>query len=106
MALRIERRPRAAKDAEETADYIARDSLAASLRFLGSLESTLADIAMSPQAGSHFESFHPDLMGIRFRRVRKFPNYLIFYRVTTDSIEVIRILHGSRELGQQLNHRP
>lgn len=102
MAVRILRRLKAAQDAEEIADYIARDSLEAAIRFLESTESTLKDLAASPSIGSRFESNHPELADLRFRRVQGFPNHLIFYMERPTAIEVVRILHGARDLDTEL----
>jgi plasmid stabilization system protein ParE len=30
---------------------------------------------------------------------RRFRNYLVFYRTTSDGIEILRVLHGARDLG-------
>jgi toxin ParE1/3/4 len=37
-------------------------------------------------------------MGIRLWRIRGFERYLIFYRPIPDGIEVIRVLHGARDI--------
>ena len=75
MTVRILRRPKAAQDAESIADYIAETSLKAAVRFLENTESTLMELAESPGAGSAFESVHPELADLRFRRVKGFPNH-------------------------------
>ena len=102
MALRILRRPRAAEDAEEIANYIAKDSLEAALRFLENTESTLRDLAASPKVGSQLKLDHSELANLRFRRVKGFPNHLVFYLEHADAIEVLRILHGARDLDTEL----
>lgn len=78
MTVRVLRRPKAAQDAEEIADYIAQDSLEAAVRFLENTESTLDDLAAFPLAGSPFKSTDRDLANLRFRRVKGFPNHVIF----------------------------
>lgn len=94
MAARIRRRLKAAQDAENIADYIAKDSLEAAFRFLENTESTLRDLADSPGIGSTFGSDHPELANLRFRRVKGFPNHVIFYVEHTEAIG-----DGSRQLG-------
>ena len=93
MTVRILRRTKAAQDAEEIADYVAKDSLVAAVRFLENTELTLKDLAAFPGAGSLFESDHPELANLRFRRVKGFPNHVIFYVEHNDAIEVVRILY-------------
>ena len=102
MAGRIRRRSKAAQDAEDIADYIAKDSLEVAVRFLENTESTLRELAGSPGIGSPFESDHPELANLRFRRVKGFPNHVIFYVERTNAIEVVRILHGARDLDTEL----
>lgn len=102
MTVRILRRLKAAQDAEEIADFIAKDSLATAVRFLENTESTLKDLAAFPGSGSPFESDHPELASLRFRRVKGFPNHVIFYVEHTTAIEVVRILYGGRDLDTEL----
>lgn len=102
MGLRIQRRPLAAKDAEEIAAFIAKNSLQAAIRFLENAKQTLELLAESPGIGSQFESDHSELANLRFRRVRGFPNHVIFSFERTDAIEVVRILHGARDLESAL----
>ena len=103
MAARIRRRLKAAQDAENYADYIAKDSLEAAVRFLENTESTLRYLAQNPGIGIPFESDKPDLANLRFRPVKGFPNHVIFYVEHTDAIEVVRILHGARDLDAELS---
>jgi len=103
MSARILRRLKAARDVEDIADYIAKDSLAVAERFLENAESTLKDLSDAPGIGSPFESDHPELANLRFHRVKGFPNHLVFYLEHTGAIEVIRILHGARDLDTELS---
>ena len=100
--MRILRRRKAAQDTEEIADHIAKDSLVAAARFLENVESTLKDLATFPDAGSPFESEHPELANLRFRRVKGFPNHVVFYVEHRKAIEVVRILYGARDLDTEL----
>ena len=102
MTSRVLRRLKAADDAESIANDIANDSLEAAIRFLENTEATLAELANSPGIGSPFESDRPDLYNLRFRRVKGFPNHLIFYIEHTNAIEVVRILHGARDIDSEL----
>ena len=66
--------------------------LAAADRLVIHLDATLNIIATSPHMGRKVEELAPNL--------RSFPvgNYLIFYRPMADGIELIRILHGARDI--------
>ena len=102
MSTRILRRLKAAEDAESIANYIAQDSLTAALRFLENLQITLKELADTPGSGSRFESLHADLANLRFRRVKGFPNHVIFFFEHKEAIEVVRILHGAQDLDTEL----
>lgn len=103
MSVRILRRPKAASDAEAIADHIAKDSLETALRFLENTELTLLALAESPGSGTRFESAHNELANLRFRRVSGFPKHIIFFIEHEDAIEVVRILHGARDLDSELS---
>ena len=42
---------------------------------------------------------------LRRWRIRGFENFLIFYRLIEDGIEVIRVLHGAREIERLFEKR-
>ena len=104
MTVRILRRLKAVEDAESTADHIAATSLKTAVRFLENTEATLMELAESPEVGSRFESAHPQLANLRFRCVKGFPNHFVFYIEHQDAIEVVRILHGARDLDEELRN--
>ena len=44
-------------------------------------------------------SFVLDSIGeVRQWRIKKFQDYLVFYRVQEERIEILRVLHGARDL--------
>lgn len=45
---------------------------------------------------------HPRLQGLRSWGIRGFESYLIFYRASDDGIEVVRVLHGARDVAAEL----
>lgn len=99
---RILRRPKAIDDVEEIAKYIADDSVDAALRFLTNAEATVQRLAESPGLGSPYSSEHPQLKNLRACRVLGFPKHVVFYFELAGAIEVIRILHGARDLDLEL----
>ena len=56
--------------------------------------------------GERCESPNPRLTGLRVWRIQGFPNHLIFYRPVDDGIEVIRVLHGARDIDRVLESEP
>jgi toxin ParE1/3/4 len=81
-------------------------------RFLDALDSTLQTLGAHPEIGPLVFASHPELQGLRrFRVSPPFTNLLLFYRLLPDGMELIRVLHGSRDLDQlwsdfPLDHDP
>jgi toxin ParE1/3/4 len=94
--VRLSVRPEAERDAAYHWHYLAPHNLDAADRFLRALEDTYEKIRQQPGIG-HQEGFRRQ-KGIRSWRVKRFPRYLVFYRVSEDQIEVLRVLYGMRNL--------
>jgi toxin ParE1/3/4 len=94
MTGRVLRRPRVRQDIAERARFIADDSPDAAESFIDAVEHAFAMLANLPGLGAS-RSYVPDL---RMWRVPGFEKHLIFYRPLDDGVEVIRVLHGARDL--------
>lgn len=91
-------RKKAQEDVDSIAVYIAEDNIEAAERFFEALEATCALLADMPQIGSFRIFDKEDLKEMRIIPVKQFEKYLIFYRENSKGIEVIRIIHGTRDL--------
>jgi toxin ParE1/3/4 len=98
MSATVIKRAQAQQDLVEQAYPIALDSPAASERFLAATEVAFERLAQMPGLGRLREFKDPDLLGVRSLPVRGFENHLIFYREVEDGIDVIRVLHGARDI--------
>ena len=88
--------PRSEEDLEEIADFIARDSPRRAIHFIAEVRATCEKFADAPLG----HEVQPQLQaGIR-RAVHG--RYLIFYSVNPDLIRVERILHGARDLKEDM----
>jgi plasmid stabilization system protein ParE len=85
--------PLAARDLNEIWDYVASDSVAAADRVLIALEKALRELAKSPGKGHQRE----DLADGRHRFFLVY-SYLIVYRPEAKPMQVIRVLHASRDV--------
>jgi toxin ParE1/3/4 len=56
--------------------------------------------------GSSFGSTRAELEGLRVFPVKGFANYLLFYRPFPRGIELIRVLHGARDIPSILQQNP
>jgi toxin ParE1/3/4 len=80
-------------DLTEIAAFIARDKPDAAIRWVQAVREKCMLIADHPDIGEERRG-----LGVRGCRSMSIGNYLIFFRPTGDGIEVIRIVHGSRDL--------
>lgn len=93
--------PEADKDIDDSFLYIARDSLDSAIRFLVAVRADARQLAQMPGMGARREFARADLKGVRFWPVSGFRNFLIFYRPIEDGIEVLRVIHGARNIERQ-----
>src|SRR4051794_22799179 len=64
-------------------------------------EKTLETLALHPESGPIVPVGRAELEGIRrFRVSDGFERILLFYLVVEDGIELVRVIHGSRDLEQ------
>ncbi len=98
MATTIRILSQARTDVVELAVYIGQDDISAASRFLDATDETFALLARQPFIGAKHTTKNARLEGIRVFRVKKFPNHLTFYIARENEIEIVRVLHGSRDL--------
>jgi len=99
MSKAIHRRQKARQDLVDIYGCYAREAgLRVARRFFAQAESTFARLADMPGIGSGHEHDHPALAGLRFFPVSRFRKYLVCYRSVADGIEVVRVLHGARDI--------
>lgn len=90
--LPVVRTDRAEADLEEILDYIEDRNPAAAERLAEAIDRRCESLGRSPGSGRMRDELAP---GMRSVVVEK---YVVFYRVTPSAVEVIRILHGGRDL--------
>lgn len=95
---KIWRTPRAQQDIVEQAYYFAETDMNTSDKFIYAVENTFRTLAAMPEMGSPRTFRHSRLRGLRSWSVEGFRKHLIFYLPRENGIEVIRVLHGSRDL--------
>lgn len=85
-------------DLEGHVDYFAGFNSSVAQRFLDAAERAFERIHQNPEIGGLWNFENPRLAGIRVWPIPGFRRILIFYRVTDAVVQVLRVLHGSRDL--------
>ncbi|WP_457390478.1 type II toxin-antitoxin system RelE/ParE family toxin [Roseateles sp. P5_E1] len=89
---RVTRRPLAEADILEIWGYIAEDSLAEADRWVDGLDEKLSLWATQPTMGRNRGELAPGIRSLAFGR------YVVFFQPLPDGIDVVRVLHGSRDI--------
>ena len=89
---RVTRRPQAEADILEIWDFIAEDSVAEADRWVDRLDAKFELWATQPMMGRPRDELAQGLRSLTFGR------YVIFFEPMLEGIDVVRVLHGSRDL--------
>ena len=95
---RLRIRAIARADIKEIMSHISKDSPRAAQRFLGAVEQLAQRLIDSPELGAVYESEDCEFAGLRVFTIPRFRKFLVFYRFEGDVIDIVRILHGARDL--------
>jgi toxin ParE1/3/4 len=93
---------RAKLDLAEIIDYLDERSTEAALRFFNSVYDEFHFLSEHPGVGSIRMRASPRTRKLRFWPIRGFRNYLIFYEPRPDGVEIVRVLHGARDVDDLL----
>ncbi|MFN7918856.1 MAG: type II toxin-antitoxin system RelE/ParE family toxin [Bryobacteraceae bacterium] len=93
-------KPSADRDIDEIADYLADEAgLETGLRFIEEAYQAFGLLADNPGVGWPCKSDNNALRTARMFRVSsRFESYLVLYRGHEGGIEILRVVHGSRDL--------
>lgn len=89
--------PLAEQDLETIADYIATDNPARALSFVRELRAQCQRLCLNPSG----YRLRPEL-GKSIRSCAH-GHYIIFFETTSDSVLIVRILHGARDIPAVFN---
>lgn len=92
--IRIEYLPIAEKDLTEILEYIQIDNPTVAVRMLDDIDKTISKLAYFPYIG--LAPKDQRLIQLNYRML-VVENYLVFYVVLDDVVEIRRILHGKRK---------
>lgn len=86
--------PAALSDLRAIALYIAEDDPERALSFVAELRFKAAQAAERPKSFPARDDLNPGL------RVARHGRYLIFFQIEENSVYIVRVLHGARDLGR------
>jgi len=92
-------RPKADQDLDDQSFYLSQQANPElGHRFLVAAHETFALLASRPGIGWHSRLKHPALESLRVFRVSGFHKMLVFYRPLDEGVEILRVIHGSRNV--------
>ncbi len=95
---KLVRRPAARRDLADAVLYLRKeDGAAISHRFLDEAEATFTRLCSFPNLGTPWPTTRRELVGLRRRLLPHFP-YSVFYLSTEKTLEIVRVLHNSRDI--------
>ena len=95
---RLDIRAEADADIDDIARFIATDDLEAGKRFYDAVAHDLLQLADNPRMGARRRAGDPALRDLRSWPVSGYRNYLIFYLAGDPGIDVLRVMHGARDV--------
>ena len=99
MEYKVKIYPAAKQDLLDIIDYLNTLSPDTALRYYDLLTDEIAGLSHTPERCPHPKDLALAAKGYRYLIVR---NYLVFYVVTGDTVQIRRILYGRRDYGSLL----
>jgi toxin ParE1/3/4 len=95
----VKQRPRARLDLlEQFVHFGEEGSVELASRYFAAVEETCARLVAHPRSGTLYDSGVERLSKLRHVPVKGFDNYLLFYMPRGGGIDVVRVLHASRDI--------
>ncbi len=88
----------ASRDLQAIADYFAEVNVAVGERFLDEFDRRCQQIVSFPNSGRSYSELRANLRGLPLE------GYIILYQVITDRVEIVRVVHGKRDLRSLFTH--
>ncbi len=86
--------------------YLEQDARDAAFRFVDAVDESVRQLSQMPDMGAPRDLRNPALKGLRVWPVKEFEDFLIFYVVHGDTVRIIRILHGKRDVARIMREEP
>ncbi|MGQ4874619.1 MAG: type II toxin-antitoxin system RelE/ParE family toxin [Promethearchaeia archaeon] len=91
--VKIEWSAKAEDDLNEIIEYIAQDSIEFAISFYEQIKEKVENLIRFPRIGRKVPEYNdPNIRELIFK------NYRLIYKIIDDKIQIIRLIHGSRNL--------
>jgi toxin ParE1/3/4 len=98
-------RPRAWEDIQESASYLATEAgVMTAERFLYAIQNLASTLVNLPSIGAPCSFSNPRIQGLRRLPISGFENWLVFYQLTEGGVEIVRVLHGARDIARIIDN--
>jgi len=88
----------AEEDLDQIEDYISADDPAAAARVRAAIVQQSVRLGSAPEKGMVLnDPHHEQEMGVRLWPVSRYRNYLILYRIESEQIRILRVLHAAQD---------
>jgi toxin ParE1/3/4 len=95
---RYDVRARADLDVDQIAEYIGARNATAGRNFMLATRREFEFLAENPLAGTIHPGRNRKVKGLRSWPIKHYRNYLVLYLPRTDGVEIVRVLHGARDI--------
>lgn len=89
--------PQAWEDVDEVAAYIEKGSPSSAIRFFDACWETFEQLSEHPGIGPEVEDIDQEWHGLRKWAIHGFLNYIVFYRISQDRLEIVHVHHGAQD---------
>ena len=91
-------RPAASEDIDEIVDYLVGESVPTAQGFVRDLQKCFDLLTENPKIGVQREYRSVALSGMWIFPLKEFSTYLVFYLSDDQTIDIVRVLHGKRDI--------
>ncbi len=89
--------PSTTRDLDRLSQYFLETNIEAGEKLFKLLDKKFSTLTKFPNLGKPYPHLHPNIRGLLVEK------YIIFYRVTTTQVEIVRVVDGRQDLTQIFN---
>ena len=98
--LNVAIRPQVQDDIDAIIDYLLAERPPSAQDFVQRLQQTFDLLGENPKIGAQRHYRATALNGMRMFSLKQFSAYLVFYLHDDDTLDIVRVLHGNRDIAE------